>query len=166
MENRNDSSPQYFHLVFLTLTTKEFISQKRAVQNKEEEIARTCFFGNKRSAVLNSCKFAQFSALIFLKATKLVDNPYDSGMCFNVFRAQWPCQTRKVPPSTIPKTAEQGLALEAVSLELNSEDTFSLLARFFRDLSHSSMVSWHLIPYQRSQLFLLRVLFTNKIIKG
>lgn len=55
MENRNDSSPQYFHLVFLTLTTKEFISQERAVQNKEEEFARTCFFGNNRSAVLNSC---------------------------------------------------------------------------------------------------------------
>lgn len=47
------------------------------------------------------------------------------------------CQTSEVPPSTIPESAEQGQALEAVSWELHSEEMFSLLAGFIRDLSHS-----------------------------
>lgn len=46
------------------------------------------------------------------------------------------CQTCEVPPGTTPKLAEQGQALEAVSVGINSEDMFSVLAGFIRDPSH------------------------------
>lgn len=78
-------------------------------------------------------------------------------------------QTSEVPPSTIPESAEQGQALEAVSWELHSEEMFSLLVGFSRDLSHSPWCHdiFETLEVSFSCLFLwLSVLFTNKITKG
>lgn len=73
------------------------------------------------SCPVNSLKFLR---PFLSKPQNAVDNLYDLGICFNVFRAQW----------TLPKSREQGRALEAVSVTLHSEDMFPLSAGFIRDL--------------------------------
>lgn len=82
-------------------------------------------------------KSTQFCAPIFIRATKCSRQPLPLRRMFSCFQSTVICQNNEVPPWTRPKSAEQGQVLEAVSLELSTEDLFSVTVGLIRDLSCS-----------------------------